>query len=74
MAEITTYNTLAIANKMKRVWKESSEYDAKNHVCNKLLYLFIDAMKSLDSTLTTEEILNASFEAHEATRLISMHT
>lgn len=51
---------------MKRVWKESDEFDAEKHVCNKLLYLFIDAMKFLGSTLTAEEMLAASFEAHEA--------
>ena len=51
LQNITTYNTLAIANQMKKVWKDSDEYDPYKYVCNKLLYLYIDAMKFLGSPL-----------------------
>ena len=66
MQKITTYNTLAIANKMKKVWKDSDEYDPYKYVCNKLLYLYIDAMKFLGSPLSAVEMIDAALDAHEA--------
>ena len=63
---ITTFNTLAIANKMKRVWKDSEEFDPEKYVCNKLIFLYLDAQKFLGNELSPTEIIDAGLAAHSA--------
>ena len=65
--EITTFNTLRIAQGMKKVWKNSDENQG-GFVCNKLIFLYIDAEKFLGNELSAREIVDAgiSASAHEA--------
>ena len=63
MQKITTFNTLRIANDMKKVWKNSDE---GGDVCNKLIFLYTDAEKFLGNELSPSEIVDAGLDAHEA--------
>ena len=65
MKNMPTFNTLRVANEMKKVWKNSDESEGCV-VRNKLLYLYIGGEKFLGNQLSPHEIVDAAINAHEA--------
>ena len=61
---LPTFNTLAIANKMKAAIKKSDPDAA--HVCCKLVLLYLDALEYLGTELTPAIISAAYLAAHAA--------
>ena len=59
---LPTFNTLAIANKMKAAIKKSDPDAA--HVCCKLVLLYLDALEYLGTELTPAIISAAYLAAH----------
>ena len=61
---------------MKGVWENSDENEG-GQVCNKLIYLYIDAEKFLGNELSAREIVDAGFicvEIASCTKVCSMST
>jgi hypothetical protein len=63
LLELPTFNTLAIAQKMKATIKKS---DPAAHVCCKLVLLYLDALEYLGTELTPAVISAAYVAAHAA--------
>ena len=64
LLELPTFNTLAIAQKMKAAIKKSDPDAA--HMCCKLVLLYLDALEYLGTELTPAIISAAYLAAHAA--------